>query len=70
MTELLVEVRDRDILIRRPAAGYSITYRRVVDAPMLEAVDLERHDPNREEAEFLVQAWKAAFAKAKALGWL
>ena len=70
MTELLVEVRDRDIVIRMPAAGYSITYRRVVDAPMLEAVDLERHDPNREEAEFLVQAWKAAFAKAKALGWL
>ena len=70
MTELLVEVRDRDIVIRRPAAGYSITYRQVVDAPMLEAVDLERHDPNREEAEFLVQAWKAAFAKAKALGWL
>ena len=70
MTKLLVEVRDRDIVIRRPALGYSITYRRVVDAPMLEAVDLERDDPNREEAEFLVQAWKAAFAKAKALGWL
>ena len=70
MTKLLVEVRDRDFVIRRPASGYSITYRRVVDAPMLEAVDLERDDPNREEAEFLVQAWKAAFAKAKALGWL
>jgi hypothetical protein len=37
---------------------------------MLEAVDVMRHDPDRKEAEFLVQAWKAAYAKAKALGWL
>jgi hypothetical protein len=37
---------------------------------MLEAVDLMRHDPDWEEAEFLAQAWKAAYAKAKALGWL
>jgi hypothetical protein len=37
---------------------------------MLEAVDLKRDDPDREQAAFLVQAWKAAYAKAKALGWL
>ena len=67
---MLVEVQDRDIVVRRPASGYSITYRRVLGAPMLEAVDLMRHDPDREETEFLVQAWKAAYAKAKALGWL
>jgi hypothetical protein len=48
----------------------SVTYRRVLDAPMLEAVDLMRHDPNRDETEFLLEAWKAAYAKAKALGWL
>ncbi len=70
MTELLVEVQDRDIVVRRPASGHSITYRRVLDAPMLEAVDLTRDDPDREQGEFLVQAWKAAYAKAKALGWL
>jgi len=70
MTELLVEVQDRDIVIRRPASGHSIRYRRVLDAPMLEAVDLERDDPDREQTAFLAQAWKAAYAKAKALGWL
>ena len=68
MTDLLVEVQDRDIVVRRPASGHSITYRRVLNAPMLEAVDLMRHDPDREEVAFLVQAWKAAYAKAKALG--
>ena len=70
MTELLVEVQDRDIIVRRPATGHSIRYRRVLDAPMLEAVDLERDDPDRERTAFLAQAWKAAYAKAKALGWL
>ena len=70
MTDLLVEVQDRDIVVRRPSSGHSITYRRVLGAPMLEAVDLKRDDPDREETEFLVQAWKAAYAKAKALGWL
>jgi hypothetical protein len=70
MTELLVEVQDRDIVVRRPASGQSVTYRRVLDAPMLEAVDLKRDGPDREQAEFLAQAWKAAYAKAKALGWL
>jgi len=70
MTELLVEVQDRDIVIRRPASGHSIRYRRVLDAPTLEAIDLKRDDPDREQAAFLVQAWKAAYAKAKALGWL
>ena len=29
---------------------------------MLEAVDLKRDDPDREQAAFLVQAWKAARA--------
>jgi len=70
MTELLVEVQDRDIVIRRPASGHSIRYRRVLDAPMLEAINLKRDDPDGEQTAFLVQAWKAAYAKAKALGWL
>ena len=70
MTDLLVEVQDRDIVVRRPVSGHSIRYRRALDAPMLEAVDLERDDPDREQTAFLAQAWKAAYAKAKALGWL
>ena len=67
---MLVEVQDRDIVVRSPASGHSITYRRVLNAPMLEAVDLKRDDPDREQAAFLVQAWKATYAQAKALGWL
>jgi hypothetical protein len=37
---------------------------------MLMALDPMRDDPEPEELSFLVQAWKAAFAKAKSLGWL
>jgi len=37
---------------------------------MLVALDPIRDDPDAEEAKFLVQAWKAAYVKAKALGWL
>src|SRR5215831_12782521 len=36
----------------------------------LDSVDPMSRDPDREEIEFLVQAWKATYAKAKALGWL
>ena len=31
MTDLLVEVEDRDIVVRRPASGHSIRYRRVLE---------------------------------------
>jgi hypothetical protein len=37
---------------------------------MLMALEPMRDDPDSEAAEFLVQAWKAAYAKAKELGWL
>jgi len=47
MTALLVEVQDHDIVVRRPSSGHSVTYRRVLDAPMLEAVDLKRDGPDR-----------------------
>jgi hypothetical protein len=47
-----------------------VTNRRVSDGPMLIALDPLRDDPDAERAKFLAQAWKAAYAKAKALGWL
>jgi hypothetical protein len=50
------------------ATGFSVTYRRegrvlVADNPM-------RTDFSPEELNFLVQAWRAVFAKAQSLGWL
>lgn len=70
MPDLQVQVRDRDIVIVKPSAGLSMTYRKAPDAPILEALDPLRGNLNREELLFLVRAWKAAFDKAKALGWL
>jgi hypothetical protein len=37
---------------------------------MLVAVDALRDDPDAEKAKFLAEAWRAVFARAKALGWL
>ncbi len=37
---------------------------------MLEALCEMRSDPDAETLQFLSEAWKAAYAKAKALGWL
>ena len=70
MPPLIVEVRDCDIVIRRPETGHSVTYRRVSDGPMLVALDPLRDDPDAEKAKFLIEAWHVAYAKAKALGWL
>jgi hypothetical protein len=70
MGDLSVEVRDRDIIVRRPETGHSVTYRRVPEKPILVALDPIRDDLDTEKTKFLVQAWKAASAKAKALGWL
>src|SRR5262245_26509530 len=38
--------------------------------PMLVAVEPVPEHASAEEMTFLVRAWKAAYAKAKALGWL
>jgi hypothetical protein len=70
MPELSVSVKDRDITISEPGAGFSVTYRKLSRLPMLVALDDIRRDPDRQELSFLVQAWKAAFHKAKSLGWL
>ena len=70
MPDLSIEVRDRDIVISKPSAGLTMTYRRVGDAPFLEALDPIRDKLNSEELTFLVRAWKATFERAKALGWL
>jgi hypothetical protein len=68
MPDLTVEVCDRDIVVSKPSAGLSMTYRRT--GRVLVALDPLRNDPNKDELNFLVRAWKAAFAKAQLLGWL
>ena len=70
MPDLQVEVRDRDIIVSKPSDGLSITYRKAGHAPILVALDDMRDNPSTTELLFMVQAWKAAFEKAKALGWL
>lgn len=70
MPPLTVEVRGCDIVVISAETGHSVTYRRVDDSPMLVSLDSWRADPDRERAKFLAQAWKAAYSKAKALGWL
>ena len=63
-------IGDRDIVVTSLDSGFSITYRKDGDAPMLFAIDgIDRSDaPPR--VKFWAQAWKAAYQKARAVGWL
>jgi hypothetical protein len=70
MSDMSIEVQGRDIVVRRAASDFSVTYRWLGDEPMLIAVTSMRRDPRPDELAFLAQAWKAAYAKAKELGWL
>ena len=69
MLRLSVEVQNQDIVVRNPETGHSVTYRRMPDAPMLIALDPLRDDPDTDKTKFLAEAWKAAYTKAKMLGW-
>lgn len=68
--DLSVEVRHNDIIVTQPGTGRCVTYRREPNSQMLEAICSVRSDPNAETLQFLTEAWKAAYAKAKALRWL
>jgi hypothetical protein len=61
--------RRHGIVVSEPGTEFSVIYRR--EGSVLVADDLIRKsDPSAEQMVFLVQAWKAAFAKAQSLGWL
>lgn len=63
-------VNDRDIVVSHPEFGFSVTYRKDGDAPMLFAIDgIDRSD-YPPKVKFWAQAWKAAHQKARAIGWL
>jgi hypothetical protein len=68
MANLNVEVRNHDIVVTKPGTDLGVTYRKHPQSPMLVALGFTRFD--FVETGFLVQAWKAAYAKAKSLGWL
>ena len=70
MNDLSVEVRHKDIIVTKPGTGLCVTYRRVLNEPVLEALCSMRGDPDAKALKFLTEAWKAAHAKAKTLGWL
>ena len=68
---IFVELKnERDIVVSHPELGFSVTYRKDGDAPML--VDIHGIDQSDDplKVKFWVQAWKAAHQKACALGWL
>jgi len=68
MPDFSVAVDRANIVVSKPGAGFSVTYRRT--GRVLVALDPMRNDPNPEQQIFLVRAWNAAFAKARSLGWL
>ena len=70
MTDLFVEVRGQDIIVTKRGTGLSVTYRRERGEPALVAMCPMRCDPDAPTLKFLAEAWKVAYAKATALGWL
>lgn len=70
-SDLTVRVLDdRDIVVVMAGAGFEVTYRKDGQIPMLVATDDLRGRLTSAKAKFLAQAWKAAYQKAKTLGWL
>ena len=63
-------VGDRDIVVSSPDSGLSITYRKDGLAPLLIAVDGIDRSSEPPKVKFWAQAWKAAYQKARAMGWL
>jgi hypothetical protein len=53
-------INNRDIIVSQPESGYSITYRRDGEAPMLIAIDGIGRTDDPSEVYFWAKAWKAA----------
>ena len=63
-------IGDRDLVVSCPESGYSVTYRKDGLAPILIAVDGIDGSSEPSKVKFWAQAWKAAYQKARTLGWL
>jgi hypothetical protein len=70
MPDLSVEVRFQDIVVTKPGTGLCVTYRRALNERILLALCSMRSDPDADTLAFMAEAWEAAHAKAKTLGWL
>ena len=69
MPNFSVAVDGQNILVSKPNAGLSVTYR-IKQGRVLIAPELWRIKPSAEELNFYVRAWKAACAEARSLGWI
>ena len=63
-------INNRDIVVSHPESGFSVTYRKDCDAPMLVASDGIDRATDPAKVKFWAQAWKAAHKNARAVGWL
>ena len=63
-------IGDRDLVVSCRESGLSITYRKDALAPVLIAVDGIDRSSEPSKVKFWAQAWKAAYHKARTLGWL
>ena len=53
-------INNRDIAISSPESGFSVTYRKDGDAPMLVAIDGIDRAVDQAKLKFWAQAWKAS----------
>lgn len=63
-------IDDRDIVVSSAAPNFSVTYRRDGLAPLLIAINDIGRSSEPAFIKFCAQAWKAAYQKARAVGWL
>jgi len=69
--DVLVILEADTIVVGMPGTNYSVTYRKLPDAPWLDASDI-RDDLNSPISKhtFRARAWIAANDKARELGWI
>jgi hypothetical protein len=70
MNDLFVEVRHQDIIVTRPGTGLCVTYRRVLNEPVLEALCSMRGDPDAKALKFLTEAGRPPTPKRRRLAGL
>ena len=70
MTLSVELINDRDIVVSQLHTGFSVTYRKDGDAPMLYAINGIDGSDDPLKVKFWARAWKAAHEKAQAVGWL
>ena len=63
-------IGDRDIVVSSADFSFSITYRKDGLAPLLQAVDGIGRSSEPARVRFWAEAWKAAYQRAIAMGWL